>query len=108
MTITILGTQYTISLTTPKNDPRLEDCAGYCDDSAKIMAIDVTEHTDSSCKHDLVAVRQKVLRHEIVHAFLCESGLAECSPWAQNEEMVDWFAAQGEKIYKAWKEAGAV
>jgi hypothetical protein len=28
--------------------------------------------------------------------------------WAKNEEMVDWFALQGPKIYAAWKEAGAI
>ncbi len=52
------------------------------------------------------------LRHEIVHAFLGESGLSansnESDAWARNEEMVDWFALQGPKIYKAWQEAGAV
>ena len=47
-------------------------------------------------------------RHEIIHAFLCESGLAENSTWAQEEEMVDWFAKQAPKLIKAWKEAGAL
>lgn len=51
----------------------------------------------------------KVTRHEIIHAFLCESGLLECSGEAEaraaNEEMVDWFARQGIKIYSAWVEA---
>ena len=37
------------------------------------------------------------LRHEIIHAFLFESGLQTCAftiegPWAENEEMIDWFA----------------
>jgi hypothetical protein len=108
MTINILGTQYTISLTTKKEEPNLADCAGFCDDSVKLMAVDISESDDPSNKKDLTAVRQKILRHEIVHAFLCESGLAECSSWAQNEEMVDWFAMQGMKIVEAWKEAGAI
>ena len=55
---------------------------------------------------------KKVLRHEIVHAYLCESGLEHCSlgedSWATNEEMVDWMAIQGPKLYKAWEEAGAL
>lgn len=55
---------------------------------------------------------KKVKRHEIIHAFLFESGLSECSyksdEWAKNEEMVDWFAHQGLKLYKAWKEADAI
>ena len=55
---------------------------------------------------------KQTLRHEIVHAFLGESGLSNNSnsidAWARNEEVVDWFAIQGPKIYKAWQEAGAV
>lgn len=58
---------------------------------------------------DLVAYQKKVLRHEIVHAFLYESGLwqnaygSKC--WAKNEEMIDWMAIQIPKIQKAYKEA---
>ena len=52
--------------------------------------------------------RKKNVRHELVHAFLFECGLAENSNWAQNEELVDWIAIQGPKIYKAWQDAGAV
>ncbi len=29
-------------------------------------------------------------------------------PLAHNEELVDWIAIQGPKLYKAWQEAGAV
>lgn len=57
--------------------------------------------------------QKETLRHEIVHAFFFESGIADNGlafdgSWAKNEEMVDWFALQGLKIYKAWQEAGAV
>lgn len=37
-----------------------------------------------------------------VNSLPCEDG------WATNEEMVDWIAIQGPKIFKAWKEAGAL
>ena len=59
-------------------------------------------------KGNLELQEQKNLRHEIIHAFLFESGLAENSEWAQNEEMVDWIAKQGPKLIKAWQEAGAL
>lgn len=59
-------------------------------------------------KGKLEIQEQKNIRHEIVHAFLFESGLAENSDWAQNEEMVDWVAKQGPKLLKAWQEAGAL
>lgn len=59
------------------------------------------------------ATQKEVLRHEIVHAFFDQSGLSDSSlnldvVWAKNEEMVDWIAIQGPKIYKVWKEVGAV
>lgn len=62
---------------------------------------------------DPVGRMKQVLRHEIVHAFLNESGLVYNSNfsmqgWATNEEMVDWIAWNGEKLHKAWKEAGLV
>jgi hypothetical protein len=56
---------------------------------------------------------KRTLRHEIIHAFLCESGLAANSVvfsdgWACNEEMVDWFAMQGEKIHDAWEKTNGL
>lgn len=57
------------------------------------------------------AYRKKTLRHEIMHAFLNESGLSDDSnrfdgAWAKNEEMVDWFAIQSPKIFKVFVELG--
>lgn len=45
----------------------------------------------------LIEYMKATLRHEIIHAFLFESGLQTCAftiegPWAENEEMIDWFA----------------
>ena len=56
---------------------------------------------------------KQLMRHEIVHAFLSESGLSAnaLSPdgaWALNEEMVDWFAIQGPKIVSARQAAPAL
>lgn len=107
MTVNILGTEYTIQTKSRCEDKRLDEMDGLCDDSIKKITLANLEQEPDS-KEDLEAVRQKVLRHEIVHAFLCESGLTCNSDWAENEEMVDWFAIQGPKIWKAWQEAGAV
>ena len=49
-------------------------------------------------------LEKKVLRHEIIHAYLGESGLRSSSEWAENEEMVDWFAIQFPKILKTFSE----
>ena len=52
---------------------------------------------------NLKAYEHKVLRHEIIHAFLDQSGLACNSDWAKNEEMIDFFAMQFPKIMEAMK-----
>lgn len=109
MTLNILGTRYSVNIVHRSKDKLLADMDGYCDDSTKQITIaDVTAEDEPDSKRDLEEVKRKILRHEIVHAFLCESGLAENSEWAQNKELVDWIAIQGLKIYKAWQEAGAV
>lgn len=108
MTINILGTEYTVTLATEQAEPRLEDCDGFCDETTKEIVVENYKRGRPGSKGKLELQEQKNLRHEIVHAFLFESGLAENSDWAQNEEMVDWVAKQGLKIIKAWQEAGAL
>lgn len=108
MTINVLGTEYTIERV--HDDPRLENIDGFCDETTKAIVVETYEGEDGKpgVKAKLDVQRKKVLRHELVHAFLFECGLAENSPWAQNEELVDWIAIQGPKIYKAWQEADAL
>ena len=116
MTINVLGTEYTVSF---KNDEEVcttmgvsvGDCGGYCSAAAReIVIANLDRCEDSDREKD--ELKRCNLRHEIVHAFFNESGLQSNSQstdcWARNEEMVDWIAIQGPKIYKAWKEAGAV
>lgn len=45
---------------------------------------------------------RSTILHEVIHGFLFESGLDDVSidDWAKNEEMIDWFAMQFEKIEK--------
>lgn len=105
-----MGTDYTIVLVTDAVDKRLAYIDGFCDDTTKEIYVDNYEaHQDEPHKKSNLDVQiKKNIRHELVHAFLFESGLAENSPWAQNEELVDWIAIQGPKLWKAWQEAGAV
>ena len=107
MTVNVLGTEYTIILGRDGLDKSMDGC---CDETTKTIRAtdysDCTEEADSKGNLELQA--KKVLRHEILHAFCFESGLAENSDWAQNEEMVDWVAIQAPKLIKAWMEAGAL
>ena len=73
----------------------------------------VTNYRTEKARQDLEYYQKTVLRHEIIHAFLFESGLAgSCNvwdgSWAENEEMVDWIAMQLPKIIQACKEADAL
>ena len=103
----ILGSVWTIKQRSESEDERLKDCDGYCDWTTREI---VVEREELGNLADMERYIRKVIRHEIVHAFLFESGLCHCScsveAWAMNEEMVDWLANQGPKLCAAWKEAG--
>ena len=107
--VNILGTEYIILKRSERDDKRLNNCDGYCDWTTKQIVVEQEMYGNLG---DMDCYMKKVLRHEIVHAFAIESGLHESSletdSWAANEEMIDWFAMQGPKIYKAWKEADAL
>jgi hypothetical protein len=103
MVIDVLGAEYEIVFSNKEKDLKLNNCDGYCDDTLhKIVVLDCEEmKTDIMAKGDPDNYKQKVLRHEIIHAFLFESGLSLNSDWADNEEMIDWIAYQLPKIQKA-------
>lgn len=109
MEVNILGIPYEVKSLSENEDKRLEDLDGYTDVYSKLI---VVENSRIGNIHNIIEHRRNVLRHEIVHAFLYESGMANCSSyspcWAENEEMVDWIAIQGEKIYEAWKGTDAL
>lgn len=110
--INILGTEYTILKNLDKKlDKRVENLLGFCDYTIKEIGLSKEIFdTDEEAVSDLQYYENKVLRHEIVHAYLFESGLSSNSKgtpcWAMNEEMVDWIAAQSPKIFKTYKELG--
>ena len=107
--VNILGTKYKIIFKNDKDEVRLKENWGFTDFHTKEIYIrdDIEEETNNSCKN-LVDFKNKVLRHEILHTFLYESGLRENSTssmaWAENEEMVDWFAIQFPKLLKVYEE----
>lgn len=110
MKINVLGTEYTLTVCGEKDEYRLKDLDGFCDDSTKEIFVESYEDSigDQRAKACLDVQMCKVKRHEIIHAFLFESGLAENSEWAQNEEMVDFFAIQFPKLLEAFREADAL
>lgn len=105
MVVNILGTEYEILRQTPHENPKLKDMCGYCDFSSKKIVVDTFEEEkqDVNAQDNIDVFIDKILRHEIIHAFLGESGLRSNSDWAENEEMVDWIAIQFPKIAKVFE-----
>ena len=97
MKVNILGTPYSISYANKLKG----DADGLCESYSKEIIIKDFEEDELSFSN-LDEYRKKVVRHEIVHAFLHESGNAELS---RNEEVVDWIALQIHKLIKAFEEA---
>lgn len=108
MDVDILGTKYTIVKDcTEEKEPLMSKYDGFMDDTVNKIIIAKMERSTESLK-DLNFYEKQVLRHEVIHAFLSESGLKGNSDWARNEEMVDYFAIQFPKILKAFMELDAL
>ena len=106
MTVDVLGTEYSIKQSNKIDDINLENCDGYCDHSIKSIVVDTFKDCPGSIQN-LEEYRQEVIRHELIHAFLFESGLGGNS-WGKNEEIVDWIACQFPKLLKAFEEVDAI
>lgn len=107
MEVNVLGRSYEVREETSDTNPLLKEMDGYCDPTIATCVIDAMDKTEPNSVADLMAYKRKVTRHELIHAFLAESGLqTECS-WAC-EEMVDWVANQFPKMVEAFGEAGCM
>lgn len=106
MTVNVLGTKYTIKESNKLADSNLENNDGYCDHSTKTIVID-TFKTFPGSLEDMEAYKKQVIRHELIHAFLYESGLDACS-WAKDEDIVDWIAIQFPKMLQSFGQCNAI
>ena len=109
MTVNVLGTEYTIKKSNKVEDLSLESCDGYCDHTIKTIVIDTFKNYKElpDTLSDIDDYEKKVIRHELVHAFLFESGLSGNS-WAKEEEIVDWIANQFPKLMEAFEQCNAI
>lgn len=112
-TIHILGSEWKIRWAKDEDESRFGGGRynAFTDHSVReIVMREVWDSKEDVASKDII--EREILRHEIIHAFLWESGLwansNESDAWAQNEEMVDWFAIQHEKLHAAFEEAGAL
>lgn len=92
-TVNILGQDYIIKFENTRTDKVLKEADGECRWYLKEIVID----------DELEPLKHKnhVIKHEIIHAFLAESGLRR---YRENEDIVDWIAWNIDKINKVIKE----
>lgn len=99
--ISILGTLYTIKYKNLKD----ADYDGSCDYTSKTIIMRADNYYNVG---DFQRMQNKQLRHEIIHAFLAESGLQSnfehYTTWGHEETMVDWIAIQFPKLLAVYKE----
>lgn len=113
-TVNILGTSYRVHMgVSVSKDNELEGRFGYCSHTLKkivIADLDSIETWKNEPSYSKKIQTNRTLRHEIIHAFLDESGLCgsstSCDAWALNEEMIDWIAMQLPKILKVLRKLG--
>lgn len=118
MKINILGTDYEFCVKKYEEDEYFKEhsAGGYCNGVLKeIVLCDMTTYPgfEKDTREHCEVFQRTCLRHEIVHAYFHESGLSSNAlvwgeSWAENEEMVDWIAQQGPKIFRTWQETGAL
>ncbi|NLM68215.1 MAG: hypothetical protein GX180_13745 [Enterococcus sp.] len=109
--VKVLGTTYKVTIASKEDLPkRFDDCDGEIDESIKEIYVNNQQDLIGNIHalQNRTFLINKNIRHELIHAFLFESGLAENSYWAQNEEMVDWVARQFPKMLQAFKELNAI
>lgn len=113
--IDILGSAWKIIVKKYNDDPYFKEksACGYCSNPTRVIVV-VDESTypgsENESEEYIINSMKWTLRHEIAHAFIHESGLDDSSlvynnGWAKNEEMIDWMALQGPKLFKAWSDA---
>ena len=108
--VNILGSEWNVKFGKELDYPNLKDNDGYTDSSVREIIIDDFTSTDGEVgrKKDIEAYRKQVIRHELIHAFLAESGLDgnghSFDHWEFNEEMIDWIAIQSPKIFIVFME----
>ena len=104
-TVNIIGTEYKVIMEPFKD----KDIDVYCDYTSREIRIRDDNVNEVG---DFDELMRKQLRHEIIHAFLAESGLQSNyehhKQFGHEETIVDWFAIQFPKMIKAFESVNAL
>ena len=102
--INILGTNYRFVVDSKSLEPDTDGLCGYYNKQITIRR--VIDIFDNTAKFEEKKLRfNEIMRHEIVHAFLDESGLDN---YSSDEVLVQWMAAQLPKMFEVMKECECI
>lgn len=107
--VNILGAMWTVSIRSSEDDPMLETKDGYCDNTVRLIVVSEKEKTCDL--KNFSNYQMGVMRHEIIHAYLFESGLGgnfQHPQLGHDETYVDWIARQFKKILATFQEIGCI
>lgn len=108
MKINILGTNYEIRKVSEKEYPKLSimNANGLAELYSKELIINAEMNPNSGQEFaNFKGFENKVVRHEIIHAFFHESGLDD---YTTDEDLVNWIALQFPKMLKVFQEADCI
>lgn len=100
--VNVLGTEY--SLVEDSGFLKEINADGIHKQYEKEIAVrSLDDYLCADDKAEAKKLRMKeVIRHELTHAFFCESGLSD---YMCDEQLVDWIAIQFPKMLKVFEEA---
>ncbi len=101
--ISILGTDYELIIDRSDDNPKLHDADAYVEKWSKKIVLAPYER-DKMTVECLESYAAKIIRHEIVHAFFHECGLAN---YCADERLVDWIAHHLPNLERVCKVAEA-
>ena len=111
--LNILGSKWKLKVVPRECDPLLNDYDGFTDRSIRTIFVYDGENDcmDADALKDYQEYLKVVKRHEIIHAFMYESGLAQCwehQRYGHEESQIDWMALQFPKMLEVFKKAEAI
>ena len=92
--VNILGSEWTVRSATESEEPRLVGISGFTDWTTRTICLDINTNGNIG---SIKTYMNQVIKHEVVHAFMFESGLGDAfehKDFGQEETIVDWFAFQ--------------
>ena len=105
--LNILGTEYSLEFkpaTFEKFSNQEENICGLCCRTSKkiyLLYMDINYYEKQNySSNEMREMFASTIRHEMIHAFFYESGLAGETDFAEDEILVDWIALQIPKIAK--------